>query len=87
LFRIDKAKDEQGYDKYYHATGAKGYRWLEAEMVYALGDLRKNIDYTYFNELVDAAADAIGEYGDLEWFLSDETYEGSTLQTLNECPF
>ena len=56
-------------------------------MVLVNKDLREKIDYTYFNKLVDDAAAAIGKYGDVEWFISDEPYEGSTLQALNECPF
>ena len=84
---VREGKDREGNVKYYSATGAKGHRWLEAEMVLVNKDLREKIDYTYFNKLVDDAAAAIGKYGDVEWFISDEPYEGSTLQALNECPF
>ena len=84
---VREGKDREGNLKYYTATGAKGHRWLEAEMVLINKDLREKIDYSYFNKLVDDAVEAIGEYGDVEWFISDETYEGSALQTLNECPF
>ena len=84
---VREGKDKYGDTKYYSATGAKGHRWLEAEMVLVDKKLRDSIDYSYFNKLVDDAADAIGKYGDVEWFISDEPYEGSALQTLNECPF
>lgn len=59
--------------KYYAATGTKGYRWLESEVV---RNLKKegDIDLLYFNHLVDEAVDAINEYGDFEWFISDEEY-------------
>ena len=63
--------------KYYAVTGTKGYRWLESEMVramYATGenkDAWKDIvDKLYYTRLVDAAADAITKYGDIEWFCS-----------------
>ena len=57
--------------KYYAATGSKGYRWLEAETVKTLG-LEKNIDRSYYDNLVNDAVDAISQYGDFEWFVSDD---------------
>lgn len=54
--------------KYYSATGSKGYRWLESEMVQNNQDI---IDISYYKELVDAAVDTISEYGDFEMFVSD----------------
>ena len=58
--------------KYYAATGSKGYRWLESEMVL---ELRKedDIDRSYYDKLVDDAVDTISQYGDFEWFVSDES--------------
>lgn len=56
--------------KYYAATGSKGYRWLEAEMVKSLGK-EGDIDRGYYNELVDEAVEDISKYGDIEWFMSD----------------
>lgn len=56
--------------KYYAATGSKGFRWLEAEMVKAL-DKEKNIDRTYYDKLVDTAVETISKYGDFEMFVSD----------------
>lgn len=82
-----EGKDRDGNVKYYSATGTKGYRWLESEMVLTSKELRDNIDYSYFNKLVDDAVESISEYGDFEWFASDEQYEGSELQVLNDCPF
>lgn len=58
--------------KYYAATGSKGYRWLEAEMVKTLG-LEEFIDRGYYNSLVDDAVDDISKYGDFEWFVSDSS--------------
>lgn len=54
-------------DKYYSATGSKDYRWLESEVVANLGK-EKDIDLSYYDRLVDEAADAIRSFGDLEWF-------------------
>lgn len=52
---------------YASAVGAKGYRWLESEMV---KELHKEdcIDRSYYNALVDAAVKDISLYGDFEWF-------------------
>ena len=54
--------------KYYSATGSKGYRWLESEMVQNNQDI---IDISYYKELVNAAVETISEYGDFEMFVSD----------------
>lgn len=59
--------------KYYSATGAKGYRWLEAEIVSSLGRT-DDIDEGHFKEMTDAAIDTIKKYGDYEWFVSDAPY-------------
>jgi hypothetical protein len=59
--------------KYYSATGAKGYRWLEAEIVSSLGRT-DDIDEGHFKEMADAAIDTIKKYGDYEWFISDSPY-------------
>ena len=59
--------------KYYSATGAKGYRWLEAEMVRVLKK-EDCIDKTYYQTLCDKAVKSIEQYGDFEWFVSDIPY-------------
>lgn len=61
--------------KYYSATGTKGYRWLESEMVFELNKLN-DIDESHFKALADAAIDTIKKYGDYEWFVSDDPYVG-----------
>ena len=53
--------------KYSAATGSKGYRWLESEMVRTLGK-EQDIDRGYYRKLADDAADAIRQYGDFEGF-------------------
>lgn len=55
--------------KYHAATGSKGYRWLESEMVQELGK-EDDIDLTYFNKLVDDAHKSVSEYGDFEAFIA-----------------
>ena len=59
--------------KYYAATGSKGYRWLESEMVQQLGR-EEDIDHKHFIEMVDTAIATINRYGDFEWFVSDDPY-------------
>lgn len=60
-------------DKYAAATGSKGYRWLESDMVKELGK-ESDIDRSYYNKLVDDAVEAISKYGDFEQFVSDDPY-------------
>ena len=60
-------------DKYYAAAGTTGYRWLESAMVKELGK-ESDIDKSYYMKLVDDAVDTISQYGDFEWFVSDDPY-------------
>ena len=64
LYRI---KDE----KPYAATGTKGYRWLESETIKNL-KWESRIDKSYFDNMVNKAVEHIQEFGDYEWFVSDE---------------
>lgn len=59
--------------KYYAATGTKGYRWLESEMVIEMNKIN-DIDESHFIAMADDAIDAIKKYGDYDWFVSDEPY-------------
>lgn len=58
--------------KYDSANGAKGYRWLEADMI--RGSNEDAIDISYYNKLVDDAVETISKYGDFEMFVSDDSY-------------
>lgn len=58
--------------KKYAVTGTKGYRWLESEVVKTNGK-EADIDRSYYDNLVNAAAHDISQYGDLEWFISDDS--------------
>lgn len=53
------------------ATGTKGYRWRESELVKGTED-EKHIDYIYFENLVDEAITDISKFGDYGWFVSDD---------------
>lgn len=67
---VDKKTGEKKYDA---ATGTKGYRWLESEMVKELGK-QDAIDRSYYDAMVDVAVHDISELGDFEWFVSDDPY-------------
>lgn len=56
--------------KYYAATGSKGYRWLEAEVVKDLG-ISDQIDTSYHESLVANAIETISKFGDFDKFVSD----------------
>ena len=74
----------------YSATGADGYRWLESEMVQSLGK-EKDIDRSYYDELVNAAIygsgtgkdrkPGISDFCDFEWFVSDDPIPTPKLDT------
>lgn len=68
-----EGKDKDGNTKYSAATGSKGYRWLESEVVRNL-DKTKDIDRSFYDKLVDEAVETISKYGDFEWFVSDDPY-------------
>lgn len=60
-----------GEKKYSSAGGAKGFRWLESEMVKTLGK-EDCIDRSYYRAMVDAAVEEISKYGDFEEFAGDD---------------
>jgi hypothetical protein len=85
---VREAKNAKtGETKYDSVTGAKGYRWLEAEMVKTLGK-EADIDRSYYDDLVHAAVygkgkgkdrkPGISDFGDFEWFVSDDPYVKAT---------
>ena len=61
-------RDQDG--KMYNVAGSTGYRWLESELV--RGTMEEYIDKSYYNALVDAAVETISQYGDFEWFVSED---------------
>lgn len=66
----NKKTGEKGYAA---ATGSKGFRWLESEMVRELGK-ENDIDRTYYNNLVDEAVKSLSSYGNFERFVADEPF-------------
>lgn len=58
----------QSGDKYTSVTGAKGYRWMESDVVRDL-KLDSKIDISYYDELAENAIDEISKYGDYSWFI------------------
>lgn len=90
---LRESKDKEGNIKYSAATGSKGYRWLESEMV---KDIKEDdIDRSYYDELVNTAVETISQYGDFELFVSEdpipntkttESYPGCGKSTCAGCP-
>lgn len=60
--------------KYSSATGSKGYRWMESEMVRELGK-GDCVDRKYYDRLVDDAVATMAQYGDVTWFVSEDKYD------------
>lgn len=58
--------------KYDSANGAKGFRWLESDIVRDVNE--DAVDVSYFNNLVDESIEEISKYGDFSWFVSDDPY-------------
>lgn len=58
-------------DKYHTVQGAKGFTWMESEMVETL-KLQDYIDEKYFNKLVDEAIEKISQFGDFESFVDED---------------
>ena len=57
----------------YAVTGTKGYRWLESEEV--IGTAKEaDIDISYYDNLVIDAINTISQFGDYEWFVSNDPY-------------
>ena len=70
---VREGLDKNNNIKYSSATGAKGYRWLETEMIKNLGK-EDCVDESYYTALTDAAIESIKKYGDVEWFISEDPY-------------
>ncbi len=61
--------------KHYAVTGTKGYRWLESEVVKAVGK-EDAVDESYYIALVDEAKDAINEAGARDGITFDDFVNG-----------
>ena len=71
----NKKTGEKGYAA---ATGSKGFRWLESEMVKQL-DKQGDIDRSYYHNMVDEAVKSLSSYGDFERFTADEPYVSDNI--------
>lgn len=77
---LTEGTDKEGNKKYDSASGAKGYRWLEAEYVKE-HDMQDCIDYEYFDKLCDTAKKDICNYvDDWDWFISPEKYKSFPVE-------
>lgn len=88
--KIDKETGNE-VTKMDSVVGTKGYLWLESEDVYERGK-QDDIDISYYTKLVDIAIEDISQYGDYEWFVSDDPYQGPVIfngrpQYEDYCPF
>lgn len=72
LYRQTENK-KTGAKGWANATGTKGWKWLEAEDVKEK-HLEEFIDRGYYRKLVDDARASIANYGDIERFISDDSY-------------
>lgn len=75
-----------------YASGTKGYRWREAELVRGTDD-EADVDTSYFDHLVDEAVADISNFGDYNWFVDDHRNipfympcGDSTIDNCFECP-
>ena len=68
---LRQGKDKEGNVKYDSASGAKGYLWMESEVVQSL-HLEEHIDRSYYNKQVDDLIEDISKFGDFEAFASDD---------------
>lgn len=66
----DKKKAEP--ERFSSVSGAKGYRWLESEMLKKMDEPEDKVDKRYYRTQVDNAIETISKFGDFEWFVSDE---------------
>ena len=60
--------------KYYAPAGTTGFRWLESEMI--SNDIFDLVDESFYRTMVDDRIADISQYGDFEWFASDDPYIG-----------
>lgn len=74
---------DAGNGKFSAATGTKGFRWLESEMVKNLHK-ENDIDKSYYRGLCDTAIQTISEYTDYEWFVDDAPYKGGVPYVMDE---
>lgn len=70
-------------DKFSALGGTKGYRWLESEVVKNCHK-EDDIDKDYYIQLASRAVQDISEYGDYEWFVSDDKINMADFMAIPE---
>lgn len=58
--------------RYDYVGGAKGYRWVEAEVILNIPDGKNMIDMRYYRDLADTAIATINVYGDFDIFVGGD---------------
>jgi len=58
---------------YSYAAGCKGWRWKESSIVRDK-ELYNEIDRRFYDQQCEEAIETISQYGDWDWFVSDEPY-------------
>ena len=78
--------------RFSNASGTKGYRFLESEVVKA-NDMEDCIDLSYFDELVNKSIESISSFGDYYGFVEDNSYipwlmpcGDSSMTQCKDCP-
>ena len=80
LFRIDG-------DKASYVGGTKGFRWLDSETVKSCA-YEDKINVQYFTDEANKAIEHINEFGDFEWFVSDDKdFVNTVVDGPEEIPF
>ncbi|MBQ0089521.1 MAG: hypothetical protein KBT27_09345 [Prevotellaceae bacterium] len=69
-------------NKYSSPPGAKGYRWMESEIVKEL-HLEDSIDMRYYQKLVTDAMETIMAYGDFDRFIYGDPYDVTSNDFVN----
>ena len=75
---IRESVDKNGNVKYDSVVGIKGYMWLESEDV-VKNNKQDDVDMRYYNKLFNEAIETIDQYGDYEWFSSNEPYHDVSI--------
>ena len=75
---IRESVDKNGNVKYDSVVDTKGYMWLESEDV-VKNNKQDDVDMRYYNKLVNEAIETIDQYGDYEWFSSNEPYHDVSI--------
>lgn len=78
LYRVDNGKN-------YAAPGSTGYRWVESDRLKTVGNM-DDIDRSFYNKLINDAVDTISQYGDFEWFISNDPYVKDFMKISKNSP-